>query len=90
MKNKLIFLIVITCLASLLPYLLVEYVRHVDLTLLQTIGFIIWLILVFTTLKIGKWNKKLYWLFIFFPIAGWHIVLFGYFIIAFIFGWRPN
>jgi len=81
-------LVVLTCLASLLPYALIIVVSFaVGLSpayrsslSLALIGGIAWLVLVVATLIVGGWERRLYWLLALFPIAfgPWLLVLYDW------------
>jgi hypothetical protein len=61
------------CASSLLPYFLsripVDYAVKFNPFLLFFLGPLVWLMLVLATLLVGKWNRKIWWLFILFPVA---------------------
>ena len=62
-----------TCASSLLPYLLpsvpIDYAIKLNPFVLFFVGPFVWSVLVFATLLVGGWERKLWWLFILFPVA---------------------
>jgi hypothetical protein len=91
------FLVAISFLASLLPYLIlytwysVDFTRGYDLSLpLAFVGSLLWLVLTTITLFVGHWQRKLLWLFALFPVAfgPWLVILYIY-IHAWLFGFAP-
>ena len=70
--------VLITCMASLLPYLIPyewEYSfdpkkqEYIPTYTVEVLASLLWVIPLFVTLIVGRWNRKLFWLFALFPIA---------------------
>jgi hypothetical protein len=91
-------LIILTCAAALLPYLIPydlqysmnskgEFVPNYTFDLLVPI---LWVVLVVTTLIVGKRERKLFWLLALFPVAfGPSLLMLYIYIHAQIFGFAP-
>lgn len=64
---------VLTCASSLLPYLLshlpLDYAIRLNPLALFFAGPAVWLVMVFATLSVGGWERRLWWLLILFPVA---------------------
>ena len=91
------FLVAVSSVASLLPYLIlytwysVDFTRGYDFSLpLAFVGSLLWLTLTTITLVVGHWQRKLFWLFALFPVAfgPWLVILYIY-IHAWLFGFAP-
>lgn len=61
------------CACSVLPYFLtrvpVDYAIRLNPFVLFFAGPFVWLALVFATLLAGRWDRRIWWLFILFPVA---------------------
>jgi len=89
-KMHILTMIIFTCMASFSPYLLFYAIPAINKTYLLVFGFLIWLILLIFTLKLGAWNKKLFWLFMLFPIAAGPFLLFLFLLFSFYLSGGPN
>ena len=90
-------LVALTCVASLLPYLIlqgwysVDFTRGYDFSLpLAFLGSLLWLLLLAITLQISRWERRLFWLFALFPVAfgPWLVILYIY-VHAWLFDFGP-
>lgn len=96
MDNPKIFfrylLLILACASSFLPYVIL-YLASAYGTLsvdLSTIGSLIWLLLVIVALKTNQWQRSLFWLFAFFPVAfGPWLVIFYMMLHAWLFDFAP-
>ncbi len=99
-------LIVLTCLAAFLPYVMPfswefatdgegKYVRDAEDRYVRNMAFDyigpgVWSALFLTTLIVGQGKRKLYWLFILFPVAFGFWIGYAYFALhAWLFGFAP-
>ncbi len=91
-------LVALTCMVSMIPYIIpysLQYTRdstgsYVPSIAIDFLGPVIWFALLLTTLIVGKWERKLFWLFALFPVACGPLLVTGYIMFhAWLFGFAP-
>jgi hypothetical protein len=91
-------LVILSCATAFLPYLIpydMQYAevssgRYVPNKLMDILPPIIWLGVVVLTLAVGRWDRKLFWLFALFPIAFGYWLFYLYLALSvWLFGFAP-
>jgi hypothetical protein len=91
-------LIVLSCATAFLPYLIPYNMRYEEISpgryepieSMYILPPIIWLGFVVSTMAVGRWERKLFWLFTLFPIAFGYWLFYLYFATSvWLFGFAP-
>lgn len=91
-------LILLSCVTAFLPYNIpynMQYAeiapgRYEPIVLMDILPPIIWLGFVVSTLAVGRWERKLFWLFALFPIAFGYWLFYLYLALSvWLFGFAP-